>query len=476
MSEGATPTGVRERPAAADGPPRGRAASVAALVVAVASTVGLLCFAPRHSNVTAMLTLVTTAACGALTLLELRHRSLGVAPIAVGIVVVMGVAVAVPPHTSNDLWSYGTYGRMVVEYHADPYTRTPSEFASDPIARHVSPIWRHRSSVYGPLWVGVAGVGAAVAGTDPTALRLFFQLLAALAAALTLLVLWRVTRSPVPIAWLGLHPVFVANSVNNGHADVVIGLAVLAGALLAARHRPGLAGAAIGVVALIKVTALLGLVGIVLWSWRARARRAALVSAGAAVGVLVLGYLPILHAATRVLENADHTVTVASPWNPLADLLVGRDAGRALRHPLAFNPTLDTLFFCGGVLVVVLALTLGWRAAAARDPRPAAGTASAAYPLGAAYSYPWYADWALPSLATGRPTPLAWVVWLQSAVMLAAVHLHIHPTGRLADELLRFPLTDVLPLAFLVAFVVTGVTRARASEGTQGGEIPVAAR
>jgi Glycosyltransferase family 87 len=259
-----------------------------------------------------------------------------------------------------------------------------------------------------------------------------------------------------------LHPVFGAVAINSGHADLLIGLAILIGALSATRRRAGwIAGIVIGVAALIKITALLGLLGIVLWAWRARRRRLigeALIGAGA---VFVVGYAPFLANASRVLGNADHTVSQWSPWNGLADLILGHDAWRQVPNPLAFNQTLEVFFYLGAGLVAVLAVLVGWYASAAREPRPAAGVTAAAYPIGAAYSLPWYSNWALPCLTDPDPSPLAWIVWLQAAAALTALKLHDHPAGTVADAISRGLITDLLPVVWIIAFVVIGLHQAR---------------
>ncbi|MCU1456724.1 MAG: hypothetical protein JWL73_816 [Actinomycetia bacterium] len=447
---------------------------LALLGLGVVANAVLVMVAPRHGPGSAALVAVATAACGWLAYLEWQRPRLGGGLVAAAVVVLIAVAVITPPRTSNDLWSYGTYGRMVVAHDADPYTATPSQFPHDPIARRVSRIWMHRPSVYGPVWLGVATVDAALVGSSKAGNRFFFQGIAALAASAVLLLIWRRTRSPAAVLWLGLQPAFLAVAVNGGHADLLIGLGILVAAMCAARGRGWAAGVVIGLVALIKLTALLALVGIVLWAWRARNRR---VLIGAAVGsalTILIGYAPFLGDATRVLKGADHTVTAASPWNGIADLLVGHSAGRNVAHPLLSTPTLETIFYAGLVLVGLLALLIGREAAKADDPALAVGVTTAAYPLGASYSFPWYANWALPSVAGSAPAPIAWVIWFQAAAALVVLKMRDHSTGTLGDSIFRIVLSDVVPLVLLVAFVVYGLRSGKPRASTGTGEIGMA--
>jgi alpha-1,6-mannosyltransferase len=341
----------------------------------------------------------------------------------------------------------------VTVHHASPYEHDPADYPADPFLRRVSPIWRHRSSVFGPLWVGYSAIGAAVADESVLASRLYFQLTAAAAAAAALALVWRRSRSPAALVWLGLHPVFGAVAVNGGHNDLVIGLAVLVAVLLFARRRPVVAGVVIGLAALVKLTALLALIGFAVWAVRHRRRRQASLAIAGAAGTVALGYAPVFLGAWHVLSGADRTVTPASLWNPVADFLLGHNSYRDVANPLATNGTLLVISYLSLALVVALAVGLGWRAARSRRASAAVGTAVAAYPFAAAYTFPWYGCWALPTFADAGPSPLAWVVWLQTAAMLAALKLPIHWQGTILDGSVRVALTFVTPVAMLLLLV-----------------------
>jgi len=64
-------------------------------------------------------------------------------------------------------------------------------------------------------------------------------------------------------------------------------------------------------------------------------------------------------------------------------------------------------------------------------------------------------------MADHEPTPLAWVVWVQAAVMLAALKLPILPRTTVLDTTLRGTITYAAPLLVLVAFVVVGLGATR---------------
>jgi hypothetical protein len=426
--------------------------AAAALLIAVT-------VAPRHSVASTLLVVAAAASAGGVALLEARRPRLGPRPVVAAIGVVLLVAVSVGPRSSNDVWSYTMYGRMVSVHGASPYEHVPADFRSDPFQHLVSPIWQHRGSVYGPAFVAYAAALTYAAGDSRLVDRLLFQLGAALIVAAALALVWRRTRSPAALAFLGLHPVYGAIIVNSGQIDAFIGLAILVAVVLMAERRAAAAGVAIAIASLVKVTSLLVLPAFVLWAWLRGDRRAATRVALTTVGLVGVLYLPFVAGQSNVLSGADHAVTPGSAWNLPAQLLVGKDAGRDLPGLMPSNPTLDVLFYASLALVAALALTLAWRWARAGRLDLAAGAGAGSYVVAAEYTLPWYAGWALPAVTERRPSPLAWVLWLQAVVLLAAWKLPTHHTGGVADTVLRGAVAYALPLVLLVAFVVARAPR-----------------
>jgi alpha-1,6-mannosyltransferase len=428
-----------------------------ALLAAATATSLAVVFASRRVALSVIWVLASGATCAVLVVLEQRRTRLSIRLVVFAVGLVIAVAVVVPSRSSNDLWSYTMYGRTVTVHHASPYRRVPADYPSDPFLTRVSPRWRHTGSVYGPLFVGVASAGTLVASDSALISRLFFQVLAALALVAILVIVWRRTRSTAAVLWLGLNPVLGIIVVNGGHNDAFVGLALLVAALLLGQGRGRAAGVTIGVAMLIKLSAGLGLIGAVLWAWEHRRRRLALTIVVAASTVCALGYVPVLASASEVLGAADKTVTNASVWNVLVDRILRHDAGRNVPNPLAPNTTLSVVFYLSATAVLLLAVGLGSRAARHRQPEPAVGVAVASYAIAGQYTFPWYAIWALPLLATRRLSGTAWIVWTQSIVMLAALRLPDAVNGNAPHVILRAILTMAAPTALLLAFVVAVV-------------------
>ena len=377
-----------------------------ALAVAALASVGLLVRGPEAAvGPNLVLLAVGFAALAALVAAELRHRSLtrGLVLTVSGALLV--VAVAAPPAQSADVWSYAMYGRMVSEYGANPYRHTPAEYQGDPIGQRVSRFWLDSRSVYGPLFTAVSVVGMAGAGRSATLARLFFQGLAAVAVAVSLALVDRRTRDPVALALLGANPLVVVSVVNGAHNDALVGLALLAGVLLAAARRPAWAGAALAAGALVKVGALLPVAAVAVWVWARWGRRPALVLAGTAAAVGVAGV--VAAGAPDVLSalgDAQARVTGGSVW-AWAHRRISDDG---LRRALAWAAT-------GAAAALTFLL-------AARRPRPdalvlAAGGSVVAYLLLGTYVVPWYLAWGLPLLVLAWRWRVAWVALAHAALL-----------------------------------------------------------
>jgi hypothetical protein len=422
---------------------------LAILVVAVAIELTLR----HHAVVKVPLILIAGAICARLVVLEARSSKLGPAVIFGAIGLVFVVAVVVPSSASNDLASYAAYGRMVAVHGVSPYDHEPADFPADAASKLVSPRWAHEPSVYGPLFTGISAIETAIAGSSVLAMRLMFQVTAAAAMFATCSVVWWRTRSTAALLFLGLNPI-AAVVVNGGHNDALVALALVVAAVLCAEGRDRAGGLALGAAALVKVTALLGLFGILAWLISTRRRGRARRVAFWACGLLALSYAPVGSDALNVLSHANRTITDASAWNPLGIVMLGHQAWRDVAHPLAPNSTLARISLVGTLLVCAVAVFAVWCSRqSSRAERPM-GVATASYPLAAPYVFPWYAVWSIPLLAVRRLTRSGWVVWIQSLVVLAALKLPNHPTASIPEAFERFMLTVVAPPALLAAFLV----------------------
>lgn len=235
--------------------------------------------------------------------------------LAVCIGVLLVVAVAERP-VGTDLWSYQAYGRILSVQHHNPYVAVPADFPDDPVMGRVSDLYQDVPSAYGPVFTGGAAAVAAATGTSEPAGRLAWQIIG---GAGLLLALWLLRRRGVgtdAIAVIALSPVAVEELVHLAHNDVLVGVAILGGCLLAARDRFVPAAVLLAVAALVKAPSALALVVLVLWLAASGRRREAIRSAGAAALLAVATLTPFgIVTAVRAMLETSPRLNATSIWN-----------------------------------------------------------------------------------------------------------------------------------------------------------------
>lgn len=423
--------------------------SVAAVVAltALAITVGK---DGTHSTGPALL-LLSFAAFALLIRSEMRRPTLSRRQVWGATGAVLLVAVIVPPQSSRDLWSYAVYGRAVSVYHESPYTHVPREHPRDVAVRHSNPVWGGTASVYGPVFTAVSAAGTAVAGNSPLRIRLFFQLLAAACVCAILVLLERWGAPPGALAFVGLNPLIAASIVNNGHNDLLVGVAVLAAVVMARERRGAAVGALMALGCLVKVAALVPFGAVVVWLWF-RDRVAAVWAAVAGGAVFVVGYLAGGgRAALAPLGKASNLISENSWWDALSD--VRRSAGEPSR-PLIWVT----------VAVVLVVVSLGWQRRT--DPVAVTGATVLAYILAAPYVLPWYVGWILPVLALTWRSRLTWVAMTYSTLALISYSKRpsMAPLVGTVLEHTRGALLPIVEVLALVGLIVVAWRRRQATE------------
>lgn len=323
----------------------------------------------------------------------LRPRTVAVV---IGALLAFAVVVPRPAHGS-DLYAYAVYGRIIVDHGQSPYVHPPSDYPNDPWVRELQ-LYRGDKAFYGPLFIGMTGAIAAVGGDSRLVVRLAYQLGAALAVALSLLLLARAGAPLFALALVGLNPVLIVEVVSQGRMDAYVGLGLLAGAILAGRRRPHLAALAIAAAALVKIPAGLALVALVAWVWRTHGARKAAAVAATGIGVVALCYLAAggFDALRPLLQHSGANNDI-SLWVPFRNFPHGlaRATGdtRAVLGPIGPIPTFASL-----TAIILGALFV---APHLEDRRPVLVLLLPvlAYLLTSPYPTSWYLGWILPLLA-----------------------------------------------------------------------------
>jgi hypothetical protein len=435
--------------------PLGRAAVYASLAVSTGATATVL-FAVQSLTPTqrAVLLVVALVSWMLLVALAWARGTLPLVPVVAAITLTLAGAIATPSRQSKDVYSYVMYGRIVTEYHENPYDKYPMRFEGDPMRRHVSAIWQRTPDIYGPAFTAVMAALAPVIGTSLFLTRFVYQLLALAAVGALLLVLWRRTRSPTVLAFAGLHPLVAVSVVNGGHPDALVALAFLGAYLLALERRVVACALALafGVAVNLSLVIVAGALGV--WALR-RWSRAEFVKLAAITGGL--GALPYLFLPGW-LENArEHQQLISrqSIWNPIEALVrqfsVSSDSLRSVM------PNVATLLAAALMLVVLV------RHTGLRTPVVAMPAAIAVFLVTSPWVMPWYAFAVFPLLALRKPTLLGWAVACYSALILVADQFPtLSPAG--IDPVTHHLLENVVPVAAGIACVVAIAFRRPESE------------
>ncbi|MBL8775464.1 MAG: DUF2029 domain-containing protein [Acidimicrobiales bacterium] len=372
----------------------------------------------------------------------------------------LAVAVVVPPLESRDLWAYAMYGRILGVHHVSPYTNLPADFAGDPLLSSMDTQWQHTPSVYGPWFASLSAIGGALVGESLLGARLFFQGLAAAAVAGVLVLLHRRKVAVAGLVCVALNPLIIVSVVNSGHNDALVGLALLAGVLLAIDRRPAWAGVAFAAAVLVKLAVVLAVVAAVVWLWRRQGLRSML-AASWVFALLVLGSLAAFGGGEAIapLQRAQLNQTASSIWHAPRDALIDHrvDDGvapeEAERDARELISKLAQAAVAVGCVVVVLRR---WR-----DPELATlvGAVLLTYAVVGANFLPWYWAWGLPVLALVARSRLTWVALAQGALIeIAMFPVAVGAGGPSALEHLqawgRDVALPVLEMLVLVALLV----------------------
>jgi hypothetical protein len=398
---------------------------------------------------------VAAGTIGFLILLRAAWRGEVTTSLVLGLAVAFHLAIVLLPLLiSRDVYSYIAHGQIVSVHHANPYVQTPADFPSFLTRTLVGPKWVDTPSVYGPLSSLLAAV-VTRAFTRLDALVDAFRLIAIAASLATTFVVGAVARRVRPsrttfaVAAFGLNPVVLFHSAGSGHNDLLVALAVAIAAWCVVRDRTVWATGVLTCGALIKATAFLPLLLLVVWViWRrppSERVRTGVAHAGVAIAIVALVATPFfqLHDPTfGMLELSGHEGWLAPSrfFRRVLDAVSGDALGAVARVAFAFA------FI---VAVVVLVRTV---ARAAASGRPTAellggwGWSLLALTLLGPVLLPWYLAWSL---------PLIWILPRVPRVTLIVLS-GVLSMSQWTAEPLRFP--DAYDLNVLIGhYVLTPV-------------------
>jgi hypothetical protein len=285
---------------------------------ALADALGLGSLSPEALAVVGVAAVSFAAVAFVLVVREAWHGRLSVRTVVVMTLAYHLVVALLPLLFSRDVYSYAYYGRIASTYGANPYVSTPADFPNDVLRLYVGPKWVDTPAVYGPLWTLVSA-GVVRIFTNVTAIIDAFRALAIVASLTTFATIgWvvarrRPARQAFALAAFGLNPVVLFQTVAGGHNDLWVGLAIIGGLALLVARRPYLAVAALTLGALVKASAAIAVVllvvGLVAAADRERRARVAAGAIGTAAAVALVFAAPFLQTddpTLGMLELATH--------------------------------------------------------------------------------------------------------------------------------------------------------------------------
>lgn len=335
-----------------------------------------------------------------------------------------------PPIFSRDIYSYVAQGLLANQGH-NPYTSAPSTLHDPHLLASIARVWRNTASPYGPLFVMVSRVTAALSGGAVVAQVLAFRFLELIGVAAIMVSLPRLARrlgtDPGLALWISaLSPLALFSFIASGHNDaLMIGL-LLAGITLALDGRLVLGVALCALAATIKLPAAAAIVFLAVDRYRLAdtGGRRRLVGVAVGVPVVVVAGITLVSGLgwTWLGPTALHVPTelrvLSSPSVSLGTFVHAVLHGVGI--PVRLSPVVTvTQTFCE-LGVVAGAIWLVWNAPSLNVVRTM-GLALMLIVVGSPTVWPWYLMWGLAILAV---TPLQ-----RSNVVAVAVGLAMLVVG-----------------------------------------------
>lgn len=127
---------------------------------------------------------------------------------------------AYPTMLSYDIFNYLTTAKVFFFYHENPYLIMPIAFLGDPflLFTHAA----NKIALYAPVWILLTGIPFTLGIGNFFATIVSFKLMTTLFYLLTILVLWKLTRSRYTILLFAFNPLILIEILLSGHNDIVM--------------------------------------------------------------------------------------------------------------------------------------------------------------------------------------------------------------------------------------------------------------
>jgi alpha-1,6-mannosyltransferase len=256
---------------------------------------------------------------------EAFRGHVSVRALAVLVVGAHALLLLVPLLFSRDVYSYAYYGRIAGIYHGNPYVQTPLDHSGDLLWNLVGPRWVDTPAYYGPAWTTVSASLSRILPHPIDHVEAYRYISIAASLATCAVIVWIVhrlwpSRTAFALAAFGANPVVLFHAAGSGHNDLLVALSIVTAFALLVSKREMPAVAVLTVGALIKVTAVLPLLLLLVWCVARRPpeerRRAALTHVGLSAGIALafaLPYVQLKDPTLGMLGLAGQTGWLAPP-------------------------------------------------------------------------------------------------------------------------------------------------------------------
>ena len=181
------------------------------------------------------------------------------------------------PFLSSDLFNYLFDAKIILTYQASPYTHRPLDFPHDEWLRFMR--WIHRYSPYGPLWLVMSLLPAALGFGKFILSFLSFKIFIALFHLINSYLIYKTLekinhkQAIFGTAFYALNPLFLIEGVANAHNDVVLATFLILPIYLLA-FKKGIISSYVALVAgtLIKYIPILNLPWLILFQFFSKTR------------------------------------------------------------------------------------------------------------------------------------------------------------------------------------------------------------
>lgn len=125
-----------------------------------------------------------------------------------------------PAMLSYDIFNYLTTAKVVFYYQENPYIVMPIEFIGDPYLSFTRAA--NKIALYGPSWILLTSIPYLLGFGNFLLILFNFKILITIFYLLTSLVIWKITKNILSLAFFSLNPLVIIETLISGHNDIVM--------------------------------------------------------------------------------------------------------------------------------------------------------------------------------------------------------------------------------------------------------------